>query len=77
MTIIPFIGTYLFAINGCQHVRLSCESEILRFGVSEPHIRMGDIVQTHSWSLLCEVIKIKEANNGNRNRGGNTDKTRF
>jgi hypothetical protein len=46
-------------------------------GVSEAHIRMGAIVQTHSGSFLCEIITIKEANNGNRNRGGNTDKARF
>ena len=72
-----FIRTYLLTINGYQHVWLFCESEILRFEVSEPHIRMGGIVQTHMGSFLCEVIAIKEANDGNRNRSGNHHKARF
>ena len=65
MTRKRFSGPNLFTISGCKHVRPSCEPEMLRFGVSEVHIRMGAIVETHSGSFLCEVITIREANDGN------------
>jgi hypothetical protein len=38
---IRLLRTYQFTISGYQHIRLSCQSEILRFDVSEPLIRNG------------------------------------